>query len=60
MVALDSVVRVLLGVVNRRSDQSCDRRPQSRSSVGHDLDRVTVQMQRGREEPSRGSEIASC
>jgi hypothetical protein len=60
MVALDAVVRVLLGVVERGWDQLIDRNPQRRGSVGDDLDRLAVGAERRREEPACRSSVAPC
>ena len=59
VVAFDAVVRILLSVMKRAWDEVFDRGPQRGGPIGHDLDRLTVQAQRCREEPSCGSEIAA-
>ena len=58
MVALDAVVRVLLGVVNA-AGITLDRGPQRRGPIGDDLDRPAVSTKRHREEPASRPEIAS-
>jgi hypothetical protein len=59
MVGFDPIVRILLGVVKRGRDQLIDHRALRGRTVGHDLDRFTVSAERGLEEPSRRSGVAS-
>lgn len=58
VIAFDTVVRILLGVVKRRGYEALDRGPQRWCSVGHDLDGVLC-ARSARAKPACGSDIAS-
>jgi hypothetical protein len=59
VVAFDTVVRVLGGVVKRGQDETFDRRPSRGCPVGHDFDGFAMRVECRGEEPSCCSEIAS-
>jgi hypothetical protein len=59
VVGFDPIVRVLLGVVERRWDELIDCRPERPGSVRHDFGRLTMRAKRRREEPSRRVAVAS-
>jgi hypothetical protein len=59
VVAFDTAVCVLLGVVERGGDHSFDRSPQRGRPVGHDFDRLAMRAECRIEEASCGPEIAS-
>ena len=57
--ALDSVIRVLLGVVHRAGQQVRDHVRQRRRAVGDDLVRWTMCEHRRREEPPSCGDVAT-
>jgi hypothetical protein len=59
VVGFDLVVRVLLGVVERRRDELIDNRPERPGSVRHNFGRLAMRAKRRREEPSRRVGVAS-
>ena len=56
MVCLDSIVRVLLGVVERARQELIDDGDERPGPVGHDLGRLAMVAERRREEPARSLE----
>jgi hypothetical protein len=60
VVGFDPIVRVLLGVVERRRDELIDHRPEGPGPIGHDFGRIATRAKRRREEPSRRRDVAFC
>src|SRR5437763_12433368 len=58
MVGLDSIVRVLLGGLERARHELIDHREERPRSVGDDLSRLAVSAQRRPEEPSPSVGVA--
>jgi hypothetical protein len=58
MVGFNSIVRVLVGVVERAWHELIDDGEKRPGSVGHDLGRLAVSAERRREEPPRGLRVA--
>jgi hypothetical protein len=59
VIALDPVVGVLLGVVDRVWHQLDDDVGQRRGAIGDDLDRFTLRNERSREESTGRSDVAT-
>jgi hypothetical protein len=52
VVGFDPIVRVLVGVVERRRDELIDHRPERPGPVRHDFGRIAMRAKRRRKEPS--------
>jgi hypothetical protein len=59
MVCFDPIVRILPGVVKRARHEFLDHRAERGRPVGHDLHWLAVYAERGLEEPSCRSRVAS-